>query len=358
MTVMTSYVLAALLAGSRSLVHVDTSDHRPVGNVGRLDARNVLLALLHSRQLFAASRRPGRQVMYLPIAQGELGFLRDALFFEVARRRRMPVVVHLHGAAFGDFYRRTNSLMRWLIRRCLGRAERAIVLSDSLKRVFDGLVPEDRVFIVPNGIPSPFTPARVRTSAGRKAVLFLSNLSEGKGHLDLIEAASIVLSRRSDVDFTIAGEWPSQRERQRSQSKTQSLGIDDQVRFVPSPSGLRKTQLFQSADVFVFPPRQLEGQPVVLLEAMSHGIPVIATPRGGIVDIVHDNRNGLLVPPGDPEALAHALNRLLDADALRLRLGQEGRRMYEAKHTIPVMRGFLDEAFDSMVVPPLAWRTP
>ncbi len=152
-------------------------------------------------------------------------------------------------------------------------------------------------------------------------MLYLSNLSAAKGYADVMAAAAQVASVTPNVRFTIAGEWLGARERAAGMVARRRMGLDGRLEFTNAISGLRKAELFKSADIFVFPPRQLEGQPVVLLEAMSHGLPVVTTAKGGIVDVVVDGQTGVFVPPGDPTALADALRLLIENPGLRARMG-------------------------------------
>jgi len=112
-----------------------------------------------------------------------------------------------------------------------------------------------------------------------------------------------------------------------------SNGLADQIDFRGQVVGLRKLQLLDSADIFCFTPRLREGQPVVLLEAMRHGIPCVTTPQGGIVDTVIDGVTGILVKTGDPESIAEAILKLADDKQLREKLGAASRRHYEERFT-------------------------
>ncbi len=331
MTVMTAYVLTSLSAQGVQVVHFDASDHREVGNVGRLDSRNVWLAFRHGFELYQATERIRPKAVYLPIAQSTLGLLRDSLFFLAARRRRIPVVVHLHGAAFGEFYRRANPLVRAMTRFCLAGTRKVIVLGESLRGVFEGLVDPERVVVVPNGIPDLPPVAGGERQATGPHIVYISNLSIGKGYTDLVEAAYEVLKMHPSARFTLAGEWARFSESGPIVEGLARLGVADRVSIGASVVGLRKHELLRSADVFVFPPRQLEGQPVVLLEAMSHGLPVITTPRGGIPDTVVEGKTAVLVPPGDPKALAEAISSLIDDPVRRRTMGSAGRSLYEER---------------------------
>jgi glycosyltransferase involved in cell wall biosynthesis len=173
------------------------------------------------------------------------------------------------------------------------------------------------------------TPASTPASAsqgGTGPVLFVGRLVERKGVGHLIEA--IARLGPTGPRLEIVGEGP---ERPRLEALAQRLGVASRVVFrgkIP-PDELQAS--YARAAVCVLPSvldarGDTEGLGVVLLEAMNHGTPVIASRVGGIPDIVEDGVSGLLVPPGDADALAAAVQRLGDDPALARRLGEAGRR--------------------------------
>jgi glycosyltransferase involved in cell wall biosynthesis len=101
--------------------------------------------------------------------------------------------------------------------------------------------------------------------------------------------------------------------------------------------GARKTRLLQEAAVLVLPSRHpLEGQPLVILEALGAGTPVVASDLGAIPDMVRDGIEGFIVQAGDVDALADRLTRLLDDRSLRAEMGRSARRRYEQEYTMSV----------------------
>src|SRR5512146_2501468 len=100
-------VSSSRLAQSYRVLHLDTSDRRSLDNMGRLDARNVALALRHAAALRALLRRERPQVVYIELSQNALAFLRDAVLVQVARLHGCAVAAHLHGSDFQAFYRRS-----------------------------------------------------------------------------------------------------------------------------------------------------------------------------------------------------------------------------------------------------------
>src|SRR5579859_620485 len=132
MSVATELVLKAL-GNEFCVIHLDLADRRPLSNVGRIDVQNLLLAAHHGVKFLWLLIRRRPDVVYMPVAQDKVAFLRDSLFLIPARLLRKTVVVHLHGGYFATFYRSASPWMKKLVRFCLGRSARAIVLGKSLR---------------------------------------------------------------------------------------------------------------------------------------------------------------------------------------------------------------------------------
>jgi glycosyltransferase involved in cell wall biosynthesis len=161
--------------------------------------------------------------------------------------------------------------------------------------------------LVPAVLPPQQRPAR--------KVLFLAWLHEDKGVLDLMRAMPIVLRSVPDATFVLAGSGDADS----IANLARSLRVEHALRLPGWVNGEGKDELLRQSDVFVLP-SYYEGLPVGVLEAMACGVPVIATRVGGIPDVIKDRVNGLLLEPGQPEALARALIAMLTDDALRSRL--------------------------------------
>lgn len=178
--------------------------------------------------------------------------------------------------------------------------------------------PEDRIVTIQNGI-DPVEPAEPVRLAAAPTVLEVARLAEVKGQVTLLAAlagldASAVLVGR---DLEQGGAYEAA-----LRSEAERLGVADRVVF----AGYRPDvpQLLAGCDVFCLP-STAEGLPIVILEAMAHGKPVVASAVGGTPELVVDGETGILVPPGDAERLAQALGTLLaDPDRARA-LGDAGR---------------------------------
>jgi glycosyltransferase involved in cell wall biosynthesis len=162
-------------------------------------------------------------------------------------------------------------------------------------------------------------------------------LEEQKGVRHLLDAMPKILERHPEAGLAIAG-GGSQEAALKAQAR--ALGIGDNVRFLGSFANL--DAFYPLIDFFVLP-SLWEGLPLCLLEAMSLGLPIVATAVGGVGELLSQGRNALLVPPADPDALAGAITRVLDDFHAAHFMGREARRLFDARYDVSVMvRGYLD----------------
>jgi glycosyltransferase involved in cell wall biosynthesis len=337
MSVATANLMRVDLGGWAEVVHLDTADRRDLKNVGRVDARNVALALRHGVQFFRTLSATEPPLVYVPIAQSTLGFLRDAQFLGAALATGSRLVVHLHGGYFDEFYQRSSPPMRALIRATVGRSVCGIVLGRSLEGVFDGVLPRDRIRIVPNGIDDFFAAmsAREDSAESRFHVLFLGTLSADKGVLTALRAAALVKQECRDVMFTFVGGWRDEATRGAAERLVVTNGLAGTVRFLPPVGPPQKYDHFRDADVFVFPTDyKYEGHPYVIIEAMCAATPVITTRRGCIPEMFEDGEGGWQFPKPDPREVADAILTLRDDHDLALRMGRHNRECYLERFTL------------------------
>lgn len=190
-----------------------------------------------------------------------------------------------------------------------------------------GPVPEGRLEVIHCGVdPDAFAPAD-RDDDGTLTVVCVGTLHEVKGQTHLIEACRLLVAEDVDVACVLVGTGP---DRDDLAAQAEEAGIADRVRFAGRLTSVEVAAEVGRADVLAAPSvptagGKREGIPVVLMEAMSSGVPVVASRLSGIPELVEDGRDGLLVPPGDAVALADALRRLHEDADLRRRLGANGR---------------------------------
>jgi glycosyltransferase involved in cell wall biosynthesis len=161
-------------------------------------------------------------------------------------------------------------------------------------------------------------PVARRAHSSALVLLHIGRLSRERGICHLIDAVKLIKDRSPrDVRLVIVG---SGSEEEHLRARVRNLGLSDRVIFKGYvPYGRETMELYRDADVFVLP-SLTEGVPKVLLESLAQGIPVIATTVGGVPEIVRNEENGILIRPGDPAAIACAVERLMGDDRLRTRI--------------------------------------
>ena len=178
----------------------------------------------------------------------------------------------------------------------------------------------DRVHIVHCGVePDRLSP--VSHHGPGTSMLFVGRVVEAKGLAVLFEAMQGLTATRPDLTLTIVGDGP---DRAGLERKASTMGLAEHVTFVGSKSQTEVAELLSAAEVFVLP-SYAEGVPVVVMEALGTGVPVVASFVGGMAEIVENGVNGFLVPPGDSIQLSDRIGQLLDDAELRASMGAAGR---------------------------------
>ena len=315
------------------LVHLDITDRRGITHVDQPDLYDVYL---FCRQWFSMAwllirQRP--RVVYLAISQSTIGFLRDALFLTLAWLFRRRIVVHLHGGNFAVWYAGRGRPMRSVIDATLARVTKFVVLGETFRKSLDPLIAPEKIVVVPNGIPWRHRVSLRDAAGARVRVLFLSTLSREKGALVLLEAAARLARERRDVEFVLAGPWLRAADRAIATRLIAEHALEGLVSFPGQVDGQAKADLYDTADVFVFPGLQQEGQPLVVLEAMAAGLPVVFCDRGCLAETLLPGEAGVEFALGDPKDLAARLQGLIEHPLERLRLGANARRRYEEAYS-------------------------
>lgn len=214
-------------------------------------------------------------------------------------------------------------LARW--ERLMARMTTTVICvseNDRLLAERSRVVARGQAVVIRNGIaPAPFLrpgdeDLRSALNLGAEPVIVMvGRLAQQKAPLTLVHASRSLVRGR----VLIAGDGPL---RSRVEQAVRRHGLSDRVRLLGFRADI--PGLLRASDIFVLPSRW-EGLPLAVIEAMMAGLPVVATRVGGVGEVVEDGGTGLLVPPGDPEALAAALRRLVEHEALRRQMGAAGR---------------------------------
>jgi glycosyltransferase involved in cell wall biosynthesis len=247
-----------------------------------------------------------------------------------------------------------------------GELERSFVCGpDAVIGCYDGqaeehqdriraITPQCLVIGVPNGVdtnrfapgfPSPEA-AALREDASL-VVAILGHISDVKGYPTFVEAAARIASNRPDCLFiAIGGETTQPGCRTALERRIRGLGLETRFRFLGFRTDV--AEILRAVDVVALP-SSAEGFPLAVLEAMSTGLPVVATPVGGVPEVLSDGETGLLVPPGDVDALTLALSQLVSSPERRARLGAAARKRIEERYAIDVFARAVQNVYDTIL---------
>ena len=257
-----------------------------------------------------------------------------------ARRAGVPRVVHTVHGLIGDdvepwyvplLHRQAARYTDWVI-------PVSAPLRDYMKRRVN--VDAARMRVIPNGVntdtfrPGPPTGAlreRLRIASDRLVVGIVARLDPVKNHALLLDAFARVRALVPETALVIVGDGPL---RSSLESRARSLGIDRDVHFVGVSTDV--ATLYRELDAFVLS-SNAEGTSMSIIEAMASGVCVVATAVGGTPELLADGACGLLVPPGDPAALADALTLVLRDGARRRLLADAGRARAEEHYSERLM---------------------
>ncbi len=207
----------------------------------------------------------------------------------------------------------------------LSSARRVIAVSEDVGTHLRRLrVPSSRISVIPNGVDTErFHPA-LRPQGNRPVIVSVGRLIANKGQHVLLEAAARVRAQGYDFELRLIGDGPS---RQVLAAQAERLGLGDCVQFLGEQS--RVEDALRDADIFARA-SFTEGMSLAVLEAMATGLACVVTDVSGSRELIRDGRDGVIVPPGDVEALASALSELILDGQRRTRLGDAARSRAEA----------------------------
>jgi glycosyltransferase involved in cell wall biosynthesis len=296
-------------------------------------------------RIVALGLKPGPKILHLQVSERS-SFIRKGLLQSLGHSLGMTTILHHHGAELIPFYQSTSALMRWWTHRTICRADLNIVLGQRWRNFLLNEVgtDPDRISVLYNAsadLKEPVEAARSRlrkTAPETEAFHFLvvANLSPRKGISEFLNAIHRLREDGLKVQATLAGGG----EIARYTAEARTLGLETACRFTGWVDRSAIMDLLASADSLVLPSYE-EGLPMVILEALSCHLPVIATPVGSIGELLTSESDCLLVPPGDIDGLASALRRVATEEKLRRQMIDNGRKLFERHFQLDQYMGAL-----------------
>lgn len=310
------------------------------------DNRGLLFSLyLTVRAVFVIwlARFSGRLALVHVNLGDKAAAIRKGLIVVLARLVGAKVVLHMHAVELDRHYSTAGPLLRFLIQRPFRAASCNIVLGELWRRwLIDevGVRPQC-VEVLFNGVPIDMGPSRhFGNDSGPFQLLFLGNLMERKGTTDLIHAMALLPDEGRQVHLTLAGGGDIERYR----SLASDLGVGSSVSFVGWQNQTETRALLASADCMILPSYD-EGLPLVILEALGSGAPVICTPVGAIPEALRDGETALFCRPGDQKGIAERILMLVNSPDVCQHLSDAGRDAFTRRFSLLAFQKSLFEIY-------------
>ncbi len=291
----------------------------------------------------------------------------SALRFARLTRRWDASIVHAHLPSMGAVARVTQRVpvvytehnlagsyrlpVRFVNRATYARNAAVIAVSDAVATSLDSY-PSSSKQVIANGVDvgGDVDTTGVREALGIREseylVVHVGNIRPLKGHTTLVAAAASLDAIRKDIQIVSIGGEKTEGDLAAICAMAAELGVSDRIRFL----GRREDALafIAASDVYVNP-ADVEGLPVTILEALSLARPVVATSVGGVPSIVRNGETGILVPPGDPDAIAKAIAWMVDNQDAAAEYGSNGRALIEQRHSIEHMVRETEAVYDRVL---------
>ena len=255
----------------------------------------------------------------------------DVLLTKIFGRR---VILHIHGAQFHEFLAGLGGAKSRLARAIMRRADRVLVLGAVWEQRLTSWCRPESISVVPNGVFLPEVDVN-SIDGGVQRIICVANYERRKGMADLIRAVA-GLDPVRPVHLILVGAEMEVGHKQELQDLASALKIQNSVTLSGPVSNQQVGGLLAGSDIFCLPSYN-EGLPLSLLEAMAHGLPVVATRVGSIPDAVTEGIEGCLYDAGDVPALIAALSELIQDPERARALGGRGRQRVLEKYSIEHM---------------------
>lgn len=343
--VMTLHFITALQQIGHKVKLVQKSFSRNMAEVQEVSLRKIAKVPVIAFNLILAIKKGKPDLCFYIISMGLTAFLVDALFILILRLFRVPYVLYCHGQGLNKLGTGNSILIRLVFSQTVGRGVGALVLGERLKEDLTPYLEAHRLYVLPNAIQDQTGGQAPPPRNGREEVrvLFLSNLLESKGPWEFLLLAGEIAAKTSGVRFSLAGQPVDQFFYSRLQQFIVKENLKDIVEVPGGLYGKAKANIFLSSDIFVYPTHR-DASPLVIIEAMQWGLPVISSDEGAIPEVVQDGVTGFIVNPKDISQLTDRVLRLVQDPRLRVSIGQAGRRRFEEYYSTQAYQRNLQKA--------------
>lgn len=302
--------------------YIENMRHYPTFREGWFVAKRLCFLTSYIRLAMRMMFCRNARILHLHTA-ADGSFWRKAQIAKLGKFFCRKIVLHVHASRFKDFYSESSPKKQVWICDILRMADVLIVLSNSWKEWFVSIgVPADKIVVLHNITSFPCEMSSAKVDDGKIHYLFMGEIGPRKGIFDVLRGLA---NHREELVGKIELRIGGNHNESDLKKFIKDGNLEDLVVFEGWVGGEKKIRLLNWADVFILPSFN-EGLPISILEAMSYSHPIISTPVGGIPEIVETGVNGVIVNPGDDDAIVAAMKKYIGNVELIKKEGAESLR--------------------------------
>lgn len=243
---------------------------------------------------------------YLTISQSRFGNIRDLIIIKLIQLKKKKIIIHLHGGGFRNILdNEFSNYQKKLNYKILSKVDAGIVLGESLKYIFEGIISKDKIYVVKNCVDDEFVISneefnqKMLNLKNQKIfkILYLSNFIKEKGYKEVLQLANLAKEKNDErFKFIFAGKFFNENDKKQFFDYIDNNNLNSIIDYRGIVGGREKKELLKESDIFILLTRyKNEGQPISIIEAMANGMVIITTQHAGIPDIVENGVNGYVV---------------------------------------------------------------
>ena len=299
-SVATEILINSDLKNFFDIYHINTSAHTKISELGKFQLSSIIKNFSLYYKYFSTIYKNKPDLILIPISQTTLGFLKDSVYIIIAKLFKIRFLVQLRGSNWSNWLNNCHYIIRIFVHKIMRMADGGILLSKKLKYLFNDYYSSDFIFCIPNGRDFKNTAKKQMFEDEKIKLLYVGNFIPGKGVFDVIQSLKFLDSKLiKNLSLVCVGNWIDDSTKKKYMNFVKQYGLP--VSFRNNTYGDDKYLLFHESSIFIFTPRDPEGHPWVIVEALAYSLPIISTNKGAISDCVIDKKNGFIVKSNSPK---------------------------------------------------------
>ncbi len=329
---------------NKSLLEIKFSSE--VDELNKLTIKKIFVFIRLGIQLGRRIKKFAPDFVYFTIKPAGKGFYRDIFFVLLIKALRAKPIYAIHSQ--GIKTKIENRVLKTIYNLVFSNSIIIHLSKGLLEKEIAPLGPiNSKLFFVESGIENVNVSNFIKKEDPFAHLLFLSNIFTSKGIFILLEAFKLLSEKINHIKLDIVGDSSSKENNEKIGNFIANNFLADKIKYHRLKSLDEKYQFLRNADIFVLPTLN-DTFPLVLLEAMQFGLPVVSTFEGGIPEIVDDHITGFLVKQNDVQGLAEKIEILIEDDNLRKKMGEKGRQKFLNEFTLDKFEHKMMKVFDEL----------